>query len=233
MFLKSLSLTIIFLYCGLASGGELLRLGYVEYPPLVYSEKENVPKGPLIEYIEQNLRTDFEIKWTEMPIGRARWAFENNVIDAFPFLMWIKEREAWIHYFEKPYMTIQNTVCTRKDMRAFDEKFDSLSDLMAGSTLVSPLNTGYSYPFLKDSRINHINIHFSNYIDRSLELLNKDRADYVFYSSRAGLELGGKHKNLSCIDAGELVGLHFAFSKNNRSAPKVESILNHLEILRY
>lgn len=230
---KLLIATILFLYCGIASGGELLRLGYVEYPPVVYSERKNFPKGPLIDFIEQSLEAEFEIKWIEMPIGRARWAFENKVIDAFPFLMWLEEREAWIHFFEKPYMTIQNIVCSREDMKSAAGKPDSLSDFMAGSTLVSPLNTGYKYPFLSDPRIKHINIHFTNYIDRSLELLSKGRANYVFFSSKAALELGGKNNNLSCIDVGELVGLHFAFSKNNPLAPRVESILNRLEILRY
>jgi ABC-type amino acid transport substrate-binding protein len=230
---KQLILTILSLYCGIASAGELLRLGYVEYPPLVYSEKENVPKGPLIDYIEKSLEAEFEIKWIDMPLGRARWAFENDVIDAFPFLMRLEEREAWIHYFERPYLTIQNIVCSRGDMKFTAENPGSLVDLMAGSTLVFPLNAGYKYPFLSDPRIEQINIHYTNYIDRSLGLLNKGRAKYVFYSSKAGLELGGKNKNLSCVDVGERVGLHFAFSKNNRLAPGVESILSRLEILRW
>lgn len=177
---KSLICSIPLLHWGIASGGELLRLGYVEYPPLVYSEQENLPRGPIIDYIEQNLKTEFEIKWSNMPIFRARWAFENGVIDAFSFLMYVSEREEWIHYFEKPYMTIQNIICSRKYIGASAGKFDSLSDLMAGSTLVFPRSTGYSYPFLKDSRINQINIPFSDYIVRSLGLLDKGRADYSF-----------------------------------------------------
>lgn len=233
MLSRLLTLSILSLYCGIASATEILRLGYVEYPPLVYSEKENIPKGPIIDYIEQNLGEEFEIKWSNIPLFRARWAFDNDVIDAFPFLMYVREREEWIHYFEKPYMTIQNIICSRRQIGASAENSKSLSDLMAGSTLVFPRSTGYEYPFLSDSRINQINIPFSEYIDRSLGLLNKGRADYVFYASKAGLELGGKNKNLSCIDVGKLVGLHFAFAKNNRLAPRVESILDRLEILEY
>ena len=224
---------VLLLYCGLASGAEKLRLGYVEYPPVVYSDENNLPRGPLIDYLDQNLGAEFELEWSKMPIGRARWAFDNDVIDAFPFLMWAEDRVPWIHYFEKPYMTIQNIVCSLKDIGAPAGELDSLSDLMAGSTLVSPLNVGYRYPFLGDSRISHINIPFSDYTDRSLELLQKGRADYVFYSSSAGLELGGKNKDLFCIDVGERVGLYFAFSKNNRLAPGVEGILERLETLDY
>jgi hypothetical protein len=95
---------------------------------------------------------------------RARWAFENDIIDAFPFLLYSKDREEWIHYFGKPYMTIQNIICSRKDISASAGKSDSLSELMAGSTLVFPRSTGYKYPFLSDSRIEQINIPFSEYI---------------------------------------------------------------------
>jgi hypothetical protein len=63
--------------------------------------------------------------------------------------------------------------------------------------------------------------------------LDKGRADFVFYASKAGLESGGKNKDLSCIDVGELVGLHFAFSRNNRLAPGVENILDRLDTIRY
>lgn len=230
---KSLILSLLFLYGSLASGAERLRLGYVEYPPLVFSELENVPGGPVIDYIEKSLGTEFEIEWSNIPLFRARWAFENDVIDAFPFLLYSSEREQWIHYFDKPYMTIQNIICARRDIKAAAGQTDSLAELMAGSTLVFPRSTGYKYPFLSDSRINQINIPFADYIPRSLGLLNKGRADFVFYASKAGLELGGKNANLSCIDVGQLVGLYFAFSKNNPLAPRVEKILDRLETLRY
>lgn len=233
MFSRLLTVSLLSLQPGIASGAETLRLGYVEYPPLVYTENENIPKGPIIEDIERNLGDEFEINWYHIPLFRARWAFENDIIDAFPFLMYIEEREEWIHYFEAPYMTIQNIICSRRNIAPSAGDSESLSDLMAGSTLVFPRSTGYSYPFLSDSRIKQINIPFSEYINRSLALLDAGRADFAFYASKAGLELGGKNKDLSCVDVGQLVGLHFAFSKNNRLAPRVEDIFNRTEIFRY
>lgn len=104
---------------------------------------------------------------------------------------------------------------------------------MTGETLVYPLNAGYKYSFLSDSRIGQINIQYTDYIDRSLDLLEKKRADYVFFASRAGLELGKKDKMLSCIDVGAKVGVYFAFAKDNPLAPGVEKMFYELETLRF
>lgn len=94
MRLSLITLIAVSLYWGPISAKDDLRLGYLEYPPLLYSEEENLPKGPVIDFLEQNLTDDFKIRWSKIPIGRVRWGFANNVIDAYPFLIRTQEREA-------------------------------------------------------------------------------------------------------------------------------------------
>ena len=95
MVIKPVVSFLILLFPLLATAKDVLRLGYLEYPPSVYTESENVPKGSVIDFIEQTLDPHFHIKWSKIPIGRVQWAFENQVIDAYPFLVHTEEREKW------------------------------------------------------------------------------------------------------------------------------------------
>lgn len=214
----------------LANAKDVIRLGYLEYPPSVYSESVNVPRGSVIDFIEQSLDSHFKIRWSKIPVGRVRWAFENQVIDAYPFLIRTKEREEWVHYFRKPYVTIQNVICSQKGIAKPAESLSSLADDLAGSILVFPLNNASSnYPFLSDTRVTQIKIEFTNYIVRSLSLLEKGRAEYVYFPSRGPLERTGKIHQLSCKNIGKRIGLYFAVGKNNKLASKFEKIFDSID----
>lgn len=217
----------------MAIAKDVLHLGYLEYPPLVYTTHESIPKGPIITFLEQNLIQDFDIIWSKIPVGRVRWSFENKVIDAYPFFIRTPEREAWAYYFNKPYMTFQSMICSRKDHEKPVEMFESPSEDMIDSILVYPLNAKYKFPFLNDSRISQINIEYTNYINRSLALLEKKRADYVFFPSSAGLELDKNNPDLACMDVGEKQGLYFTLSKNNPLKNKIEKIFETIETLQF
>jgi hypothetical protein len=230
MELKHTVYFLFLLFPILANAKDVIRLGYLEYPPSVYSESENVPKGPVIDFIEQHLDPHFEIKWSKIPIGRVRWAFENQVIDAYPFLIHTKEREEWVHYFKKPYVTIQNVICSKKGIAKPAESLSSLADDLAGSILVFPLNNASSnYPFLSDTRVSQLKIEFTNYIERSLSLLEKGRAEYVYFPSRGPLERAGKIHLLSCKNIGNRIGLYFAVSKNNKLTPMLEDLFDSID----
>jgi len=233
MRLRLIIFALFFPFSGYAVGKDLLRLGYLDYPPLVYTKQENVPKGPVIDILEQILSDKFDIKWSKIPVGRVRWGFENRIIDAYPFLIRTKERETWIHFFEKPYLTVQNVICSKQDIDKPAENLKSFSDDMAGTTLVYPLNAGFKYSFLNDPRIDRINIEYTDYHDRSLKLLSKKRADYVFFSSRAGLESSKKNHNLSCVNVGDRLGVFFAIAKANPLASRIELMFSKLEIFSF
>jgi len=214
----------------LANAKDVIRLGYLEYPPSVYSVSENVPRGSAIDFIEQSLGPHFEIRWSKIPVGRVRWAFDNQVIDAYPFLIRTQEREEWVHYFKKPYVTIQNIICSKKGIVKPAESLSSLADDLAGSTLVFPLNNASSnYPFLSDTRVSQLKIEFTNYIERSLSLLEKERAEYVYFPSRGPIERAGKMHQLSCKNIGKRIGLYFAVSKNNKLSPELEKIFDSID----
>lgn len=210
---------------------DVLSLGYLDYAPAIYTGQNKVPRGPVVDFLEQVLLPHFEIKWSKIPIGRVRWAFENQVIDAYPFLYRNKEREEWVHFFKKPYVTIQNVICSKKGIAKPADSLASLSDDLAGSTLVFPLNNvGSNYPFLSDPRIAYIKIDYTNYFERSIRLLDKGRADYVYYPSRGPLQRTEQLSKLSCKNIGKQVGLYFAVAKGNKQALKLEKIFDATDI---
>jgi len=230
MGLKPLLYFLLLFFPILVNAKDVIRLGYLEYPPSVYSESENIPKGSVIDFIEQSLEPHFKIKWSKIPVGRVRWAFENQVIDAYPFLIYTKDREEWVHYFKKPYVTIQNVICSKKGIARPAESLSSLTDDFAGSTLVYPLNNASSnYPFLSDTRVTQLKIEFTNYIERSLSLLEKGRANYVYFPSRGPLERAGKMQGLSCKNIGNRLGLYFAVNKNYKLTPRLEKIFDSID----
>ena len=225
LFLISLLITVF------SHAKDVLRLGYLEYPPAIYTDQNNVPRGSTVDFLEQVLLPHFEIKWSKFPIGRVRWAFENQLIDAYPFLYRTKEREEWVHFFKKPYVITQNAICSKKGIAKPAESLASLSDDLAGSTLVYPLNNvGSNYPFLSDARVDQLKINYTKYFERSIDMLDKGRADYVYYPSRGPLQRAGKLSNLSCKNIGKRTGLYFAVSKGNKVALKLENIFDATEM---
>ena len=98
-----------------AQAKETIRVGFIEYPPLVISSGDGVAQGPLIDYLEQNLAPAFDVVWVKIPFGRVRWGFANNYIDAFPFYVHTPEREAWANFPDKPFLSFQSIICSRLD----------------------------------------------------------------------------------------------------------------------
>ena len=213
-----------------ASTKDTLRLGYVEYPPEISTTLENMPGGPVVDDFNQILGPQFEISWSKIPIGRVRWAFENNIIDAYLFLVRTPEREEWVHFFDKPYTTIQNIICSKKDADQPAELLSSIADDLAGLTLVYPLNNvSRNYPFFNDARVSQIKIEFTNYTERSIGLLNKGRAEYVYFPSRGPLERSGRLNELSCKNLGQRTDLYLAVAKHNKFATRLETIFDAIE----
>ena len=224
-------ISILIMLPNLVHAKEILTLAYVEYPPLVFTKSVDTPGGELIDYINNQLHNDFLIKWKKLPIGRVQWALETGYIDATPFYVKTPERAKFADFFEKPYLLVQAILSANKNREKKLDPQKPLADQLEGAKVISVLHHGFRFPFLLSDKIEQIQIPFADYIGRSVDLILSNRADFVFFPLSSVIVNEKIANNVSCINAGNAIGMYFAFSKQNPLKSKVEKIFAPLDPL--
>ena len=84
--LSTLVLIILFLPgFVLAESTRVLRGGYIDFPPLSYTDASGQAAGEGIELTNRIAReAGFEVTWQEYPLGRIYHSFRHNLIDLWP-----------------------------------------------------------------------------------------------------------------------------------------------------
>ncbi|MDY6798856.1 MAG: transporter substrate-binding domain-containing protein [Pseudomonadota bacterium] len=84
--LSTLVLIILFLPGFVsAESPRVLRGGYIDFPPLTYTDASGQAAGEGIELTNRILReASLEVTWQEYPLGRIYHSFRHNLIDLWP-----------------------------------------------------------------------------------------------------------------------------------------------------
>jgi polar amino acid transport system substrate-binding protein len=84
--LSTLVLIILFLPgFVVAESPRMLRGGYIDFPPLSYTDASGQAAGEGIELTNRIVReAGFEVTWQEYPLGRVYHSFRHNLIDLWP-----------------------------------------------------------------------------------------------------------------------------------------------------
>lgn len=84
--LSTLVLIILFLPgFVVAESPRMLRGGYIDFPPLSYTDASGQAAGEGIELTNRIVReAGFEVTWQEYPLGRIYHSFRHNLIDLWP-----------------------------------------------------------------------------------------------------------------------------------------------------
>ena len=217
---------------GLTEAKDVLRLGYVEFRPLVVTGENDKPRGQVIDLIEKTLAHRYQIEWLNIPIGRIQWGFENVIIDGFPMLLRSKQREEYAEYFADPLYTIQSALCSKPPLRFDPDAMVSVADQLNGKTVISVLNS-ITFPFASDNRINHLKLPYDSYAERSYGLIAQNRADLVFVPVGSIFEEQVKQGKLECEKLGAKISVYFAFAKGNRFAAGVEASFTTVPIREF
>lgn len=231
--LRTLCLLFILLPPPTAAARDLIRLGFTDYPPFVTSGAGGRPQGKVIDFIERNLRDEFQVVWRKLPFTRSKQALENGSIDAYPFLARSVEREAYVHFPSKPYMTVQPLLCSLPQAKPPASEITALEQQLARKTIAHPEGSDKALGLLGRTAIKKIRLPFANYNSRALELLDSKRVDYAMFVTSFGLRGLIDDERIRCRALGDATGVYFAFARGNPLIPRVEAVFRSLEILRY
>jgi len=168
-----LSLSMLF---SLVAYSDVIKIGYIEFSPLIFSTKEGEIRGPIPRYAKM-VFSNKELRWKHIPLKRVSRSLNEGQIDVFVSLFKTTERENKVSYHTTPYYELKPSVCglTEKMPKKVIETFK----IFKGKSLVFVRGT------LKDEKFpasaNFIEINVRNYQSRSIKMLKSKRVDFAYY----------------------------------------------------
>lgn len=204
---------------------ETLRVGIINLPPFFIFDSKNPQKvaGLAVEKIKSILENDFEIQWQHIPMGRGGYALQKGIIDIFTGYAASDSKRKGIDQSERPYYIIKPEICGRS-LESYSDK--TLKDLPLSFTknkrLIFPVGSRV-LPMITDKKINITRFEYSeSYIQRSLRMIELNRADFFLIPTRTGFE---KFNKVSCISLEGEMFTYLSFKKGSDLLPRVNKLM--------
>ncbi len=179
----------VFVSLSAISHAEEIKIGYSNWPPMIFTEKgQKEPVGAIVDYYENDIAIKMELtlKWLgPFPVPRAIKMLQNNKLDMIPFLTKNPEREKKMAYPDNPFYIMKPVVCLKKEIGIDKlEKWDDLRGVVEnigihyGTAFQKKLTEKYPYLKLRSIR------HDDNTIEYALRLITEGRLDAFIHSDR-------------------------------------------------
>ncbi|MDQ3232751.1 MAG: transporter substrate-binding domain-containing protein [Pseudobdellovibrionaceae bacterium] len=146
-----------------------LRVGWFGYDPLViYKEAE--PGGPLFDYAKRILEhAGMTPQYHEVSIKRSLEELRNKRLDMVLTLFKTPERESFVHFSERPLLSVGSGFCARFDIRKKPLKVSSRLAHVSGTVIPVALKGMVQLPVSgNDAQI------------RMLQLMQTGRVDLIY-----------------------------------------------------
>jgi hypothetical protein len=186
-----------------------LKIGYVEFHPYLYTNKNGETTGPVVDYINRIIPKNISIKYIETPISRVRYSLNTGIIDVFSIYFFSEERAKHLHYIQPAYHKFEPQLCS------FDKNLQTDISYLKNKTLIHFRGTLKNSTPLKTDEIKRIEIDAKNFKEVAFKLLELRRADMVYFPDRFAFNQSS-HKEIHCKNVESTKNaLHFVLKKNS------------------
>ncbi len=209
---------------------DILKVGYHEYPPLTYTDKDGNIKGEVHEIVKKTLdKAGFQYQIKTYPAKRLYEYLKSGEIDLWPGVKYIPELKK-LTITAKPIFKTINMCIFCLDKTPMIKKKEDLKS----KTVI--LTRGFTYitwgAWIRDIA-NQVHFIETDSHERSFHLLDKKKADYLLtYKAIANniikkLNLKKEHFKYKCLSKWDL---YFVFSNKTKN---VKQLIKKIEIAYY
>lgn len=175
IYFLSLLLVSTFLNAKMEIPAPELNIGYVEFHPYLFKNKEGEYIGPVVDYVKKLVPKSVSIKYVETPISRVRYSLNTGIIDIFPMYFYSEERATHLHFVQPPYHKFDPQLCS------FDKDLKIEKEYLKDKTLVHVRGTLKNSAPLKIEEVKKIEIAPNEFTKVAFKLLELRRADLIYF----------------------------------------------------
>ncbi len=185
-----------------------IRVGLFEYNPLVIYENTE-PGGPLFDYATRILQhAGMSPRYHEVSIERSLQELRNKRLDMVLTLFKTPERDSFVHFRERPLLSVGSGFCTRFDIRKMPLKLSSRLAHVSGTIIPMALKGMVQRPVSgNDAQI------------RMLQLILNGRVDVIYNPKPEILIVAARQAHISiklyCYELkNSKMPIYFGFSRD-------------------
>lgn len=160
---------------GLASEDRVLRIGYVEFPPLEYQDGNRRAAGSFIELTRKvAAEAGYQVEFVYLPISRTYFYLKNGVIDLWPGLTEVPELQGYVLESAVTPIPVKLSAWSLRDTPPVT-RFETFNEQ------ILILISGYTYGGLVDylEQSDNIRVSYAPNHLAALYMLERNRGHYL------------------------------------------------------